>query len=194
MSLLRAFIAIDLPVPIQDTIQIQTRRLRESLDSSVVRWTPAHNIHLTLKFLGDVSPANLELLREMLTREAEQHPAFEMRVAHLGSFPTARRPRVIWVGLHAPAILESLQRGIEAAAARLGYAPEERPFSPHLTIGRVRQNLSAQDSQKIRVALETMKIGELGTARVDCAHLYKSDLQPGGSVYTKLFSARLKKE
>ncbi|MEW6404737.1 MAG: RNA 2',3'-cyclic phosphodiesterase [Chloroflexota bacterium] len=191
---MRAFIAVDLPVSLQDAIQQQTVRLRQALDSSLVRWTPAHNIHLTLKFLGDISPANLELLREMLTREAEQHPAFDMRLADLGSFPTSRRPHVIWVGLHAPTILESLQRGIESAAARLGYGPEERPFSPHLTIGRVRQNLSTQDAQKIRLALETTKIGELGTARVDCAHLYKSDLQPGGSVYTKLFSARLKKD
>jgi 2'-5' RNA ligase len=194
MSLLRAFFAVELPVSIQDTIQQQTARLRQVLDSSLVRWTPPHNIHLTLKFLGDVSPANLELLCEMLTREADQFPAFDMRIADLGSFPTSRRPRVIWVGLYAPAVLESLQRGIESAAARLGYAPEDRPFSPHLTIGRVRQDLSPQDLHKIRMGLEAMKVGELGIARVDCAHLYRSDLKPGGSVYTKLYSAPLRKE
>ncbi len=194
MSLLRAFIAVELPENLQDTIQQQTTRLRQALDSSLVRWTPTRNMHLTLKFLGDVSPANIKLLCEMLTREAEQYPAFDIRIADLGSFPNSRRPRVIWVGLYAPAVLESLQRGIESAAARLGYTPEERPFSPHLTIGRVRQNLSAQDSQKIRSALESVKIGELGTARVDSTHLFKSDLQPGGSVYTRLFSAPLRKE
>src|SRR5512147_2569284 len=137
MGLLRAFIAVELPVFLQESIQQNTARLRQALNSSLVRWTPAHNIHLTLKFLGDVSPANITLLCEMLTREAEPHPAFDMSIAGLGSFPTSRRPRVIWLGLRAPAVLESLQHGIESAAARLGYASEERPFSPHLTIGRV---------------------------------------------------------
>ena len=193
MSLLRAFIAVELPSSIQNAIQEQTTPLRRMLDSSLVRWTPAHNIHLTLKFLGDVSAANLELLCEMLTREAGQHSPFDMRIADLGSFPSSRRPRVIWVGLHAPAVLESLQRGVESAAARLGYAPEDRSFSPHLTVGRVRQNLSTKDSQKIRTALESTKLGELGITRVDCAYLFKSDLHPSGSVYTRLFSAPLKK-
>lgn len=193
MSLLRAFIAVELPISIQDAIQQQTFQLRQALDPSLVRWTPAHSVHLTLKFLGDVSPANLNLLTEMLTREAEQHPAFDMRVGNIGSFPTSRQPRVIWVGLYAPAVLGSLQRGIEAAAARLGYAPDDRPFSPHLTIGRVRQNLSNADLQKIRAALDSTQVGHIGTATVDCAYLYKSDLQPGGSVYTRLFSAPLKR-
>lgn len=194
MGLLRAFIAVELPVFLQESIQQNTARLRQALNSSLVRWTPAHNIHLTLKFLGDVSPANITLLCEMLTREAEPHPAFDMSIAGLGSFPTSRRPRVIWLGLRAPAVLESLQHGIESAAARLGYASEERPFSPHLTIGRVRPDLSAQEIQRIRTGLESTKIGELGTARIDSIHLFKSDLQPGGSVYTKLFSAPLKSD
>jgi 2'-5' RNA ligase len=192
MGLLRAFIAIELPLSLQDAIQQNTARLRQALNSSIVRWVPAHNIHLTLKFLGDVSPANVKLLCELLIREAEPHPVFDMRVSGFGSFPTSRRPRVIWVGLHAPAVLESLQHGIESAAARLGYASEERPFSPHLTIGRVRQEISAQDAQKIRTELDSTTIGNIGTARIDAIHLYKSDLQPGGSVYTKLFSAPLK--
>jgi 2'-5' RNA ligase len=113
-----------------------------------------------------------------------------MRVEGIGSFPNSRRPRVIWVGLHAPAALESLQRGIESASARLGYTPEEKGFSPHLTIGRVKQNLSALEIQHIRAGLEEIKIGLLGTVHVDAAHLFKSDLQPAGSVYTRLFSAR----
>ena len=194
MSLLRAFIAIELPASIQDAIQNQTALLRRALDSSLARWVPVHNVHLTLKFLGDVSPLNLEMLTQMLTREAGGYSAFDVQFGDLGSFPTSRRPRVIWVGLSAPAALESLQRGIESAAARLGYQQEERAFSPHLTIGRVRQNLSASALQKVRAALELegTKIGELGAARVAAVHLYKSDLQPDGSVYTKLFSTPLK--
>jgi len=194
MSLLRAFIAIEIPVSIQDVIHGQTVTLRQALDPSLVRWVPAHNIHVTLKFLGDVSPANTEMLNQMLIQEAGQQPEFEIHVSGIGSFPTSRRPRVIWVGLHAPAALESLQRGVEASAARLGYAPEERPFSPHLTIGRVRQNLSADGLQKIRNSLERTQVGDLGSAKIDSVHLFKSDLQPGGSLYTKLFSAPLRKQ
>jgi 2'-5' RNA ligase len=193
MSILRAFIAIEIPVPIQNAIQQQTANLYQALDSSLVRWVPAHNIHLTLKFLGDVSPANIEMLTQTLIQEADQQPEFDIRISGIGSFPTSRRPRVIWIGLHAPAVLNALQRSIESSAARLGYAPEERPFSPHLTIGRVRQNLPAAGLQKIRNALERTKVGDLGSARVASVHLFKSDLQPGGSVYTKLFSAPLRK-
>ena len=90
----------------------------------------------------------------MLTTEAAQLRPFEMRVEGFGSYPTSRRPRVLWVGLNAPAALASLQHAIEAATSRLGYPSEEREFSPHLTIGRVRQNVSAADLQKIRTALE----------------------------------------
>jgi 2'-5' RNA ligase len=89
--------------------------------------------------------------------------------------------------------LASLQRGIEAGASRLGYEQEERDFSPHLTIGRVRQNASPLDLQKVRTALDTIQLGNIGIARVDSIHLFKSDLQPGGSIYTKLFSAPLSK-
>jgi 2'-5' RNA ligase len=89
--------------------------------------------------------------------------------------------------------LLSLQHAIETATARLGYASEERGFSPHLTIGRVRQNVSTMDLQKIRAALEEAKVGRLGTAHVDAVHLFKSELHPNGSVYTKLFSAPLGK-
>jgi 2'-5' RNA ligase len=146
---------------------------------------------LTLKFLGDISPSSLELLSQMLASEAAQVPAFAMQVGGLGSFPNLKRPRVIWIGLEAPAALDTVQHGIEAAAALLGYAPEERPSSPHLTIGRVRQNLSAADLQIIRTALEAARIGQVGLVQVDAIHLFKSELRPTGSVYSKLFSASL---
>jgi RNA 2',3'-cyclic 3'-phosphodiesterase len=191
MSLLRAFIALEIPVSIQDAIQQQTAGLRATADSSLVRWVPAENLHLTLKFLGDVSSANLQFLTQMLAREASQHPGFPLQIGGLGSFPSSRRPRVIWIGIHAPTALESLQRSLEAAAERLGYEAEERPFSPHLTIGRVKQNVAAADQQRIRLALEASHVGQLGKTDVTAVHLMKSDLQPTGSVYTRLFSAPL---
>lgn len=191
MGLLRAFLASELPVSLQDAIQSATSGLHKTLGSDLIRWVPAHNVHLTLKFLGDVSSSNLDLIKQMLTREAAQYPAFDLEVDGIGSYPTSRRPRVLWVGLNAPAALVSLQRAIETAASRLGYESEERGFSPHLTIGRVRQTASAAELQKIRAALEATKIGRIGSTHVDAVHLFKSDLQPSGSVYTKLFSAPL---
>jgi RNA 2',3'-cyclic 3'-phosphodiesterase len=190
MSLLRAFIAVEIPLTIQEKIVEETAALRNRIGLDLIRWVPAHNVHLTLKFLGDVSSSNLDLIKQMLTTEAAQCSCFELQVQGLGSFPNSRQPRVIWVGLDAPATLESLQRGIESASARMGYTSEDKIFSPHLTIGRVKQNLPAAELQRVRGALETASIGTLGAARVDALHLFKSDLQPQGSVYTKLFSAQ----
>jgi 2'-5' RNA ligase len=193
MSMLRAFIAVEIPAEIQQNVYRQTAVFRRGIES-LVRWVPAHNMHLTLKFLGDVSPNNVEFLVQMLRNEAALVPAFDIHLAGLGSFPNLRRPRVIYVGIQAPAALDALQRGIEAAARRLGYESEERPFSAHLTLGRLRQNATAVEQQQIRRALESTQVDVFGTARVDSLHLYKSDLNPGGSIYTRLHSAPLKKQ
>lgn len=193
MVLLRAFIASELPTPLQDAIQTSTAGLRKTLGNELVRWVPSDNIHLTFKFLGDVSPSSLDLIKQMLVTEASQVQPFEVQIEGLGSYPNSRRPRVLWVGLNAPAALVALQHSIEAAAARLGFETEEREYSPHLTIGRVRQNISASEQQKIRTALEDTQIGNLGAAQVDEILLFKSDLQPTGSLYTKLFTAPLLK-
>ena len=192
MSLLRAFIAVDIPSEIQQTIHKKTEPLRNTL-GGLVRWIPAENLHLTLKFLGDTSQANVEFLIQMMRHEADSCPSFDMHLYGLGSFPSPKRPRVIYIGIQAPAGLDALQRGIESSSRRLSYEPEERAFSPHLTIGRVKQNVPAVDQQKISRAIEQTKIDSLGTARVDSVHLYKSDLNPSGSVYTRLYSAPLKK-
>lgn len=192
MSLLRAFIAVELPLEIRQTVCNTTSKLREGI-GGLVRWVPVENMHLTLKFLGDVSPSNVELLSQMLHAETDLFNCFDLRLNGLGSFPNLKRPRVIYIGIQAPAALETLQRGIESAARRLGYESEERGFSPHLTIGRVKQNATVTEQQTIRHALEGTKIDSLGTARVDSVQLFKSDLSPTGSVYTRLYSASLRK-
>ena len=192
MSLLRAFIAVELPVEIRQAASDVTSILQKKT-GSLVRWVPSENMHLTLKFLGDIAPSNVDMLAQMLRAEADLFNCFELRLTGLGSFPSLKRPRVIYIGIQAPAALEALQRGLESASHRLGYESEERHFSPHLTIGRVKQNVTGTEQQTIRRALEETKIDSLGTARVDSVHLYKSDLRPTGSVYTRLFSAPLKK-
>jgi 2'-5' RNA ligase len=191
MSLLRAFVALEIPLEIQDAIQQATAGLRKALGPALVRWVPPHNVHLTLKFLGDVSPANLEMLQQMLVVETEQQPCFEFEVSGLGIFPTPRRPRVLWIGIQAPATLESLQRSIEAAAERLGYEAEGRPFSPHLTIGRVRQHLSSDQQRRVREAVKGVKVGSLGQTSASGVVLFRSDLQSSGAVYTPLFTTPL---
>jgi len=196
MTLLRVFIALEIPLPIRQAISAQTESLRSTL-GQIVRWVPIENMHLTLKFIGDISPANVDMFSQMLTAEAARARSascapFRMQVGELGSFPTPRRARVIWIGIQAPAALDSLQHGIESAAARLGYEPETRPFSPHLTIGRVRQPVNTRDQQRVRAALERTQVGALGAAEISAVHLFKSDLQPTGSIYTRLFSAPLK--
>lgn len=192
MSLLRSFIAIEIPLEIQKNIYKETSNFRREIDS-LVRWVAPENMHLTLKFLGDVSPSNMEFLMQMLRTEANNVDCFTIHLTGLGSFPSLKRPRVIYIGIHAPAGLEALHRGIESASSRLGYESEERPFSPHLTLGRVKQHSTVLDQQKIRRCIEGTQVDVLGTARVDSVHLYKSELKPSGSVYTRLYSAPLKK-
>jgi 2'-5' RNA ligase len=193
MSLLRAFIAVEIPPEIHQAIDKKTAPIRAALNTSLVRWVPAENIHLTLKFLGDVSPSNLEMLEQMLSAEVCQHPSFEMEFGGLGAFPSPKRPRVIWIGIQAPPGLGALQHGIGAATATLGYPDEQRPFSPHLTIGRVKQNIDQTGMHKIRAALEKTQVGALGTTRVESVYLFKSDLKPSGAEYTRLFSVPLRK-
>jgi 2'-5' RNA ligase len=193
MGLLRAFIAIEFSKQIQDAIEIQTARLRQTLGSELLRWVLPSNLHLTLKFLGDVASSHLDFLKQMLARSADAHSQFDIQIGGLGAYPTSKRPRILWVGLHAPAELTSMQKSIEDGAFRLGYDQEEKPFSPHLTLGRVRPPAGTAELSKVRAALDTIQLGNIATARVDSVCLFKSDLQPGGAVYTKLFSAPLEK-
>ena len=191
MNQLRAFIAIDLPDSLLQSIEKQTVRLRQALGDDSIRWVPPKNMHLTLKFLGNTAVSHLDFLKQLLAQTADSHPQFDLQIGGIGSFPNLKRPRVIWVGIHAPASLNSLQRAVETGTARLGYEKEERPFSPHLTLGRVRQNINPATLQTVGAVLNSIQVGNIGSAKIDAIHLYKSDLHSNGSVYTKLFSAPL---
>jgi RNA 2',3'-cyclic 3'-phosphodiesterase len=193
MSVIRAFIAIDLTSEITQKLDQISEQLKTNLANIPVRWVPANNIHLTLKFLGDVSLTNLEILKEVLQTEALNHKVFEFTVGNLGAFPNKRHPRVVWVGVEAPQELLSTQRHLEHAMARIGYAPEDRPFSPHLTLGRVARNATARDTSLIGEAVDASKIGFLGINPVRSICLYRSDLKPSGAEYTRVFQALLRK-
>ena len=192
MTQIRTFIAIDLPQLIQDSIEKQTARLHQTLGNQIIRWTLIQNMHLTLKFLGNIPATHVDFLKQMLTQMADSHSAFDLQVSSIGSFPNSKRPRILWLGILLPAELMSMQKDVEDGASKLGYEKEARAFSPHLTLGRVRQSIHTNDLQKIRSTLETFQLGKIPSARVDSVHLYQSDLNSEGSVYTKLFSVPLK--
>jgi 2'-5' RNA ligase len=137
MSVIRAFIAVDLPSDVQDCLEQISAKLKDQIGEKSVRWVSVPNIHLTLKFLGDVSENNLDVLKEIISAEAALQKPMEFSVGRLGAFPKMVRPRVVWVGVEAPSDLLMLQRGIETRTAKVGYPKDRRKFSPHLTLGRV---------------------------------------------------------
>lgn len=191
MTVVRAFIAIDLSTQIHQRLEQVSSELRKRLDGVPVRWVPVENIHLTLKFLGDVSIANLEMLGKILQKEANAHASFEISIGELGAFPSTRRPRVLWVGVEAPQELKALQRSIDVETARLGYAMDNRPYSPHLTLGRVSRNANSGHMRQIGDVLKAYKVGFIAATRVKSVHLFRSELGPGGAVYTSLAKAVL---
>jgi RNA 2',3'-cyclic 3'-phosphodiesterase len=191
MTDIRAFIAISLHPEITRGLDNVLSDLKRRIPGTAVRWVPARNIHLTVKFLGDVPAARLEAVTKALQDEAQRHPTFELQVGGFGCFPSSKRPRVVWIGVEAPTALGALQQAVEAEMARLGYEREERPFSPHLTLGRVGQNIGTDDQRRLAEILANFKVGLLGKFQVESVAVYKSDLQPSGAVYTRLFSAAL---
>jgi len=192
MNVIRAFIAIDLSPGLQGKLKDVTALLKDRLQGLPVRWVQVKNIHLTLKFLGDVSISNIQVLQDSLQVEASSFHPFEIKVGGLGAFPSFHRPRVIWIGVAAPQELYALQRRIEIEAERLGYARDEQRFSPHLTLGRLARNASVAEVHQIGEILEQIKVETLGEMQVQGVNLYKSDLQPSGAVYTCLYTAHMR--
>ncbi len=165
--------------------------LKNRWGSISLRWVDAHKIHLTLKFLGDISEQQSKEISDSLRRVAQPHAPFDFAVGGLGIFPNERKPRVLWVGIRAPDALVSLYRALENELAGLGFPREDRPFSPHLTLGRVSRNAAAHELRAMVELLRREQVGELGVVPVQAVHLYRSELRPAGPVYTRLFSAPL---
>ncbi len=182
---IRAFIAIELPQEIQIRLgevqkQIIDRKVR------CVRWVSSGNIHLTLQFLGDTPSVKLEGLgRELHPVIAAQEP-FTYQVQGLSAFPNPRRPRVIWIGLQAPSDLATLHKLIERTVQKAGLPIENRSFSPHLTLGRVKRDISPDEIQELSAALNEIETGLLGTGIAKSVTLFRSDLRPEGSIYTPM--------
>lgn len=191
MTAIRAFIAIELNNATQKMLGNVIRQLKP-LTGDIVRWVPEQNIHITLKFLGDTSPANLEILKKIISNEASRYAPIALKVTNLGAFPNLRRPRVIWAGIEAPPSLAAIQRSIDTETQRLGYATEERPFSPHLTLGRLSHNATPEDIRKIGDLLVKNSIAINASFTANTVTLFRSDLQPSGAMYTPIHVAPLK--
>ncbi len=187
MSLIRAFVALEIPPDLQQSIARQSAALKKETPQAV-RWVAAENIHLTFRFLGDTSASSLQELTRDLAAVVSQQPPFAVSVGGFGVFPNLKRPRVIWVGIQATPELERLQRAIESTCTRLGYPAEEKSFNPHLTLGRIREEA---DLSALRNALQNFQIGPLGSLTVSNLTLFRSDLRPQGPTYTALAHIQL---
>ena len=191
MNFVRAFIAVEISPSLKEKLHKETAPLRRTLTRPLVRWVDVGNIHLTLKFLGDTPVDKLELLKGYLVKEVASQDPFEIAVNGIGVFASFDRPSVIWAGVKDNGQLSSLYRCVEAAASRMGSEPERRRFSPHLTLGRVKQRPSQAEREKIRLAVQAHETLVFGKMQVDAVHLFESQLKPTGAVYRSLFTVRL---
>ena len=190
-DVIRTFIAVDLPPSVLEALGQVSSQLQEKLPDTPVRWVNYQKMHLTLKFLGDISKENIGMVEKILQSEAAKRQAMEIGIGGIGAFPKMRHPRVIWIGIEAPTDLFDLRRGIEDGVARLGYNYDKYDFTPHLTLGRISRKASARDVRKIGNVLHEYQVGFIGVARIEAVHLYRSDLSPEGAKYTRLYSAAL---
>lgn len=171
---LRAFIALELESDVRARLAQSLPELGRVLAG--VRLVPADSIHLTLRFLGPSRPAQLERLKTSLAAAAAGCPPLPARVAGAGMFPERGAPRVLWIGLTAAAELLALQAACERAARAAGFAPEHRPFRPHLTVGRFRE----------RVERKPLPALELGETKLRSLVLFESELRREGARHTPL--------
>jgi len=182
---MRTFIAVPLSQPCHELLADLQGKMRPL--GADVRWVAISSIHLTLKFLGEIEPALVPNLVESLKSATGKSP-FKLRLHGLGGFPSLRNPRVIWCGIEGDTDrLLALQEKVERVCAELGFQQENRPFHPHLTLGRV------QGKRNLQQLLDYIKIApdfEL-VFDVDRYHLFKSVLMPRGAIYTVLDTIEL---
>ena len=178
---LRLFIAIELPSNIIDGLRNVQEELKDK--SNKPSWAKPENIHLTLKFLGDIETNKIDSMVNILEGIAGKSFSFEISVKGVGTFPAAGTPRVIWVGIEENKDMLQLYNNIEEGLATLGVEKERRDFKPHLTLGRIK---FLNDRAGLKRGLE--KVAGLNLARFAVAGfaLFKSTLTPEGAIHTRL--------
>jgi 2'-5' RNA ligase len=180
--MIRAFLAVDLPEAYRIGLAAVQDYLKKS--GADVRWTSVAGIHLTLKFFGEVEENQVDTLAAAASDITCATPAFTLGVQGVGTFPGPRTPRVIWLGLSDQTeVLAGMVQNLEQAFAPLGFPPEKRPFTPHLTLGRVR---SSQGREALSRALQTVTLPDFPELLVEHLVLFRSTLRPQGALYTPL--------
>ncbi|HVO85314.1 MAG TPA: RNA 2',3'-cyclic phosphodiesterase [Syntrophobacteria bacterium] len=180
--MIRSFIAIELPDEIRRALGGVQGQLKRDLVG--VRWVHPGSVHLTLKFLGEIHPEQVQPIAAAAKGVVQDEPPLNLGVSGLGAFPNPRRPRVIWVGLQGDVErLGGLQARLEEALEPLGFPAEHRPFRPHLTLGRVKDPRRPPDLTR---ALADVTVPICNSFDVHEILVYKSDLRPNGAIYTKL--------
>lgn len=183
----RAFIAVPLPPAITQQLADVQRRLKRGSPEQAVTWVKPENIHLTLFFLGDILPERQAPIEAALSVVARHARSFTISVQGAGAFPNLNHPRVIWIGLEEPTgHLALLHSAVNEAMANVGFQPEDRRFSPHLTLGRIRQRASREDAQAVGEAIRRAEVGHLGDALVEELIFFRSVLKSSGAEYTPL--------
>ena len=177
----RVFIAISLSEAINKKIEVIQDKLKKT--KADVRWVKSANIHLTLKFLGNITPEQISGLKEGLEKAARKFQPFSIFIEKMGGFPSIDSPRVIWVGIsRGKEILNKMNKAIEDDLAKIGFPREERAFHPHLTLGRC---CSSKHRSQLAKQIKTESVF-LGALAVDKISIYKSLLTSEGPVYSLL--------
>lgn len=185
---MRTFVAVDIDRAVKERLQDLIRELKRH--SAGVRWVKPEGMHLTLKFLGEVSPERIAEVRAVMDAVTDGCAPFTIRVRGTGAFPpNSRSPRVLWSGLERVPELITLQSSLDRALEKLGFSRETRDFRPHLTLGRVRS------PRKLTPLLEHLRRHqetEFGNVRVGALILFESRLKPEGAEYSQIHTAGLK--
>ena len=189
---LRTFIAIELEEPLRVAIAGVQSKFKRQAPAGSVKWVAPDGIHLTLKFLGNTPASRVAEVAAALAQATEGIPPFEFSVEGRGCFPNFRRPRVVWVAVHARGPwLARLQAAVERHVSPLGWPAEDRDFSPHLTLGRIARSATPAVEALVGQMVEKSVVEQIGSQRVTAVSLIKSDLRPTGAVYTPLASVPL---
>ena len=191
MEQIRAFIAIELP----DELKTELAQLEARLQSgnpTWLKWVDPAGIHLTLKFLGNIAADRTDEILKAMAEAAREIPSFPLEVKDPGVFPNLNRVRVVWVGMSGDTgKLGQLQQRLESNLAPLGFAAEARPFTPHLTLARARNQASLEERQRFGQLIAGTTF-QGGTIRVEAISLMRSQLTRQGAIYSRIGSAGLK--
>jgi len=185
-DVIRCFVAIELPKGIKESITSVQDILKQN-SPPVVRWVNPEGIHLTLKFLGNVSSHKISDIGEALTSLAAHHAPFHLLLGKVGAFPGVSRPRVLWIGVDGDvASLQALEEAVDSSLHRLGFAKEGRQFTAHLTLGRLKEGTPPGGMKALSSAISSSQWngGQAFVARG--LSLMQSDLTPKGAVYTRI--------